>query len=801
MDEEALKKSTDCVYFLASPLTCKKGSDCEFRHSESARVNPRDCRYWLSGNCLNWDCPFRHPPLEGRPVVAANAPSVPVGVGNKSRTPCYYFAQGFCSRGELCQFMHGTPALASKSTAPQRPVRVIAPNGTGSTEKDSVPATNGLASKPHIQVTLDAQAPKEHASVGGGVQSSPRKEPRSHPSAGNNQNGGTAKGRADGATPATGHGSGGRLRIRQVQPGEDRVQNGVESDEWWEESSPGFDVLVDYGPEQSRYHADPEFQSAGEAAVEPGKGGPGSRGRGRSMRMGDEVDKYDYDYSHSYEHAKYEVGASYERGGYEYGVREQQGAYDPAIAYERMVHQRGGTYPERGGVEDMLARERLGLPMEVDGRPGGINDHRSRPVKRRRADGGQQHSGENHSRRQRTDMPMGEYHQHQRLHEDQQKQHELQLRHQLFMQHRVRNHNSNDNSSRRLHEKGAVESAGVARRALQDIGAEAISVGERVQTRPGLKGRHAIDHLRSGMREGELSRKDPHGEPEGRSFVDLDGNRKTEKEVRREPSTFAGPKTLAQIKAEKAKVQVDDTSKSKETASVSKAPVQVVGPSKGAVGRSQPQTSLRLAPDATSGDVYSAEERKARLEKVVSNESKKAAAFEGPKSLSAILIEKRKIDLDVDANQEAARSDHLQRMSPFGNTEVTATGVETGSTLESKRDEVNSELGTDADVEDGELLSDEEALLKSSNQVIVQGRHNYPAGHDDQLHESSPRDRQWQLDEAAHASQTVDGIGEEEAIEDYGDVQDYEDEGSEIFSPKLEDGNRRSEGVDGPDRR
>ncbi|KAL3677664.1 hypothetical protein R1sor_020620 [Riccia sorocarpa] len=26
MDEEALKKSTDCVYFLASPLTCKKYS-------------------------------------------------------------------------------------------------------------------------------------------------------------------------------------------------------------------------------------------------------------------------------------------------------------------------------------------------------------------------------------------------------------------------------------------------------------------------------------------------------------------------------------------------------------------------------------------------------------------------------------------------------------------------------------------------------------------------------------------------------------------------------------------------------
>uniref|UniRef100_A0A5B7CDF7 Putative zinc finger CCCH domain-containing protein 17 isoform X1 n=1 Tax=Davidia involucrata TaxID=16924 RepID=A0A5B7CDF7_DAVIN len=60
-EEEALKRNTDCVYFLASPLTCKKGSDCEYRHSDIARVNPRDCWFWLNGNCLNPKCGFRHP--------------------------------------------------------------------------------------------------------------------------------------------------------------------------------------------------------------------------------------------------------------------------------------------------------------------------------------------------------------------------------------------------------------------------------------------------------------------------------------------------------------------------------------------------------------------------------------------------------------------------------------------------------------------------------------------------------------------------------------------------------------------
>ncbi|RVW47489.1 Zinc finger CCCH domain-containing protein 32 [Vitis vinifera] len=61
MEDELQKRNTDCVYFLASPLTCKKGMDCEYRHSEGARLNPRDCWYWLSGSCLNPACAFRHP--------------------------------------------------------------------------------------------------------------------------------------------------------------------------------------------------------------------------------------------------------------------------------------------------------------------------------------------------------------------------------------------------------------------------------------------------------------------------------------------------------------------------------------------------------------------------------------------------------------------------------------------------------------------------------------------------------------------------------------------------------------------
>jgi hypothetical protein len=37
-EEEALRRSTDCVYFLASPLTCKKVRRHPLRSIHSARI-------------------------------------------------------------------------------------------------------------------------------------------------------------------------------------------------------------------------------------------------------------------------------------------------------------------------------------------------------------------------------------------------------------------------------------------------------------------------------------------------------------------------------------------------------------------------------------------------------------------------------------------------------------------------------------------------------------------------------------------------------------------------------------------
>ncbi|KAK4479668.1 hypothetical protein RD792_015197 [Penstemon davidsonii] len=130
-EEEALKRNTDCVYFLASPLTCKKGSECDYRHSDVARVNPRDCWFWLNGNCLNTKCSFRHPPLDG--LLGAQVPtptgsSLPMpqtvstptahapNASSKQGVPCIFFQKGFCLKGDWCPFVHGPNSVSNKAS-------------------------------------------------------------------------------------------------------------------------------------------------------------------------------------------------------------------------------------------------------------------------------------------------------------------------------------------------------------------------------------------------------------------------------------------------------------------------------------------------------------------------------------------------------------------------------------------------------------------------------------------------------------------------------------------------------------
>lgn len=148
MDEEELQKRfTDCVYFLASPLTCKKGIECEYRHSEIARLNPRDCWYWLGGCCLNPECAFRHPPLEGFKEAYNESSNLNNPHVEKTNIPCYFYSKGFCKKGEQCSFLH-TPAdvitLPSKPSKPTPMVKNQVP-----CEEKKLSAESNTESPPH----------------------------------------------------------------------------------------------------------------------------------------------------------------------------------------------------------------------------------------------------------------------------------------------------------------------------------------------------------------------------------------------------------------------------------------------------------------------------------------------------------------------------------------------------------------------------------------------------------------------------------------------------------------------------
>ncbi|KAL5827564.1 hypothetical protein ACOSQ3_019404 [Xanthoceras sorbifolium] len=272
-EEEILKRNTDCVYFLASPLTCKKGSECEYRHSEYARVNPRDCYFWLNGNCLNPKCGFRHPPLDGllgTPTAASTAASFPSshsaatpvthashGSG-KQAVPCIFFQKGLCLKGDRCAFLHGPnptinkgpqPAAAAPATEPSS-LKKISGILQKCTQEQKVPPVN-VSKAVVVPPQANKPAPKGETALprnGLGIQ---RDAPP--PSAANVE---FPRYKATNVTPVVNGSFMSRSnRFHQAHASDDQgFQTGKEADEFLRESSPGFDVLVDDDLGDSDYY-------------------------------------------------------------------------------------------------------------------------------------------------------------------------------------------------------------------------------------------------------------------------------------------------------------------------------------------------------------------------------------------------------------------------------------------------------------------------------------------------------------------------------------------------------------------
>ncbi|KAM0960988.1 hypothetical protein TB2_020020 [Malus domestica] len=301
-EEEALKRNTDCVYFLASPLTCKKGSECEYRHSEYARVNPRDCWYWLNGSCLNLKCAFRHPPLDGllgspaansagpslplsHPVATSTTPAIHAAYNpSKQAVPCIFFQKGQCLKGDRCAFSHGPNPMASSKVL-QTPAAAHGTEPSGlkkafgglqkCTQELKVPMVSAMKS---VGLPPEAKpAPKiPTAPIRNGV-SIERNVPSTKA-----LDDEALRYKATSVPPVINGGSTSQANhLLQAHVSDDHgFQNGKDADEHLRESSPGFDVLVDdeHG-DSDYYHGEERF----------------GRRRGHEGRNLNSVNEYDLD--------------------------------------------------------------------------------------------------------------------------------------------------------------------------------------------------------------------------------------------------------------------------------------------------------------------------------------------------------------------------------------------------------------------------------------------------------------------------------------------------------------------------
>ncbi|PON78410.1 Zinc finger, CCCH-type [Parasponia andersonii] len=259
MDEELLKRYTDCVYFLASPLTCKKGIDCEYRHCEMARLNPRDCWYWLAGSCLNLACAFRHPPLDGL-TAAISEPAPCTEPVNKTSFPCYFYFNGYCNKGEKCCFLHSIEADAlpvGNSIKPSIANSVVpqAENNTFS-GSDSVSAPNNKHVNPSATVKASVDTEVQTDEDFKLAELEDVQQQNSSPQISVSDCEETAKIRSDSLIPAGGSAQSVSCESKEHSSGE-QVDDQIGSERW--ESSPGFDVLVDDESENLDCEDDHEF--------------------------------------------------------------------------------------------------------------------------------------------------------------------------------------------------------------------------------------------------------------------------------------------------------------------------------------------------------------------------------------------------------------------------------------------------------------------------------------------------------------------------------------------------------------
>ncbi|EPS58630.1 hypothetical protein M569_16183, partial [Genlisea aurea] len=148
------------------------GDECEYRHSDVARLNPRDCWFWLHSNCLNPKCAFRHPPLDGllgnQATSSAGLSSAPkphpvaagASAAKQGGVPCVFFQKGHCLKGNWCPFLH-VPNSSSSSS------KVLPVKGAASSVEPQIvePVSSDLQKSVPDKRALAAPAPQPVRSI------------------------------------------------------------------------------------------------------------------------------------------------------------------------------------------------------------------------------------------------------------------------------------------------------------------------------------------------------------------------------------------------------------------------------------------------------------------------------------------------------------------------------------------------------------------------------------------------------------------------------------------------------------
>ncbi|KAK9059959.1 hypothetical protein SSX86_020663 [Deinandra increscens subsp. villosa] len=295
------------------------GNECEYRHSDIARVNPRDCWYWLNGNCLNPKCAFRHPPLDGlleAEVPTTMGPTVPQGVA------CIFFQKGFCLKGHLCPFLHGPPNIVNNLAAqPMPPNPVTKPSKTPSVGPEKYVHEQKSAQYENVQKPVEP-LPQ--------VKQVPRVQPRSD---------GDVSVKKMVAPPSE----------EEYVTHNEGIINGKDVEEYSREPTPGFDVLVDNELDDSEYY--PNEEQCGR-----------SRSHGFDMvRSADyDVDRDMYHEKRDFDHYNKEGYAWEDRresssfGRKRYPRDESPNQFEQSDLRHRLSKQRGNN---GGGLRSVISHE------------------------------------------------------------------------------------------------------------------------------------------------------------------------------------------------------------------------------------------------------------------------------------------------------------------------------------------------------------------------------------------------------------------------------------------------------------